>query len=162
MRCAESKCKRAHLVKRFESLLHWQCFVERCAAPPACRCARLLLQKKVLPRAQNAKICLTVSVFVHFTHLRAIVGFPSPSRARRRGRVDCCSGGREGRHRFRRPSRHGRGRVGCCSGGRAPSLASKDCVFVFVVPKMWVPQNVGAQLCNHSVPYIQISQLSNL
>jgi hypothetical protein len=34
MRCAESKCKRAHLLKRFESLLHWQCFVERCAVPP--------------------------------------------------------------------------------------------------------------------------------
>ena len=34
MRCAESKCKRAHLVKHFESLLHWQCFIERCAVPP--------------------------------------------------------------------------------------------------------------------------------
>ena len=34
MRCAESKCKRAQLVKRFESLLQWQCFVERCAVPP--------------------------------------------------------------------------------------------------------------------------------
>ena len=34
IRCAEIKCKRTQLVKRFESLLHWQCFVERCAVPP--------------------------------------------------------------------------------------------------------------------------------
>jgi len=26
--------KRANLGKRFESLLHWQCFVELCAVPP--------------------------------------------------------------------------------------------------------------------------------
>ena len=34
MCCAERKCKREQLGKRLESLLHWQCFVERCAVPP--------------------------------------------------------------------------------------------------------------------------------
>ena len=96
----KSRCKRAHLRKRFEacqlcalhsplrgcrerfeSLLHWQCFVERCAVPPlpaalgfsceglgsvaggcrprtpASRCARPSPAEGLLPRAR------TVSMF---------------------------------------------------------------------------------------------------
>jgi len=34
MRCAESKFKGENLRKRFESLQHWQCYVERCTVPP--------------------------------------------------------------------------------------------------------------------------------
>ena len=105
MRCAKSKCKRAHLAKRFESLLHWLCFVERCAVPPlaaalgfccegfgsvvggcrprnpASRCARPSPAEGLLPRARALSIFLTLTNNVCALHSppRGSRGLPPPN-----------------------------------------------------------------------------------